>query len=69
MKRHAAAVLYGMFATLMLVGISLGQQSSTGIPPFSSWSGGQFDNVNIGNLNVHFSIPIVHKPGRGLPVS
>ena len=40
---------------------------STGTPPFSSMGGGPFDAVNLGNLNVHFSIPVLHKAGRGIP--
>jgi RHS repeat-associated protein len=42
-------------------------QVSTGTPAFGSFGGGPFDTVNLGNLNVHFSIPILHKAGRGLP--
>src|SRR6266567_3491969 len=42
-------------------------QVSTGVPPFSSIGGGPFDQVNLGNLNVHFAIPVVNKAGRGLP--
>jgi RHS repeat-associated protein len=55
---------------IALLGILSGAsfaQVATGIPPFSSIGGGPFDSVNLGNLNVHFAIPIVHKPGRGIP--
>ncbi len=44
-------------------------QVSTGIPPFGSFGGGPFDTVNLGNLNVHFAIPILNKAGRGTPFS
>jgi RHS repeat-associated protein len=40
-------------------------QVSTGTPPYGSFGGGPFDIVNLGNLNVHFSIPVLHKAGRG----
>jgi hypothetical protein len=40
---------------------------TTGTPPLGSFGGGPFDTVNLGNLNVHFSIPIVSKAGRGMP--
>lgn len=40
-------------------------QVATGTPPLSSIAGGPFDTVNLGNLNVHFAIPVVHKAGRG----
>ena len=42
-------------------------QVSTGTPPFGSFSGGPFDTINNGDLNVHFQIPILQKNGRGLP--
>ena len=35
--------------------------------PFNSDGGGPFDTLNLGNLNVHFSIPVLHKAGRGTP--
>lgn len=41
-------------------------QVSTGLPPFGSFGGGP-DTVNLGNLNVHFAIPVLHKAGRGMP--
>lgn len=40
-------------------------QVQTGTPPFGSFGGGP-DVINLGNLNVHFTIPVLHKPGRGL---
>src|SRR5947207_10425091 len=42
-------------------------QTATGTPPFGSIGGGPFDSVNLGNLNVHFAIPVLHKAGRGIP--
>jgi RHS repeat-associated protein len=36
-----------------------------GTPPFGSFDGGPVDVVDLGNLNVHLSIPIVTKAGRG----
>jgi RHS repeat-associated protein len=44
-------------------------QVSTGTPAFSSFGGGPFDTVNLGNLNVHFAIPILSKVGRGTAFS
>jgi hypothetical protein len=38
-------------------------QVSTGTPPFGSFAGGP-DVVNLGNLNVHWDIPIINKAGR-----
>ena len=36
----------------------------TGTPPFGSFAGGP-DIINLGNLNAHLAIPVIHKPGRG----
>jgi len=38
----------------------------TGAYPFSSFESKGFDSVNLGNLNTHFAVPIISKPGRGL---
>ena len=43
-------------------------QVATGTPPFSSLEGGP-DVVNLGDLNVHMAYPVLHKAGRGLPLS
>lgn len=52
---------------LILVSASSGQGPAIGTPAFGSFGGGPFDVVNMGNLNVHFTIPILHKAGRGMP--
>jgi RHS repeat-associated protein len=52
---------------LLAARVCLGQGPTTGTPPFGSFGGGPFDTVNLGNLNVHFSIPVVNKAGRGMP--
>jgi RHS repeat-associated protein len=41
-------------------------QVAIGTPQFGSFGGGPFDTVNLGNLNVHFTVPILHKSGRGM---
>ena len=48
---------------------TLEAQIATGTPPFSSIGGGPVDAVNLGNLNVHLSVPILHKAGRGYPLN
>jgi len=40
-------------------------QVPTGTPPYSTINGGP-DQVNLSNLNVHLTIPVLHKKGRGL---
>jgi len=42
-------------------------QVATGTPPFGSLAVGSFDAVDLANLNVDFSIPIMQRTGRGLP--
>src|SRR5437879_797767 len=59
-------VLQFVSVVLILAGLS-SAQVATGTPKFNSFGGGPFDTVNLGNLNVHFAIPIVQKAGRGLP--
>lgn len=56
------------FALLCLLPIQIfAQAGGTGLYTFGSFDNRGFDTVNIGNLNVHFEVPIVNKPGRGLP--
>ena len=57
---------YFVVAIVLLTALA-SAQISTGTPPFGSFGGGPFDTVNLGNLNVHFTIPILHKAGRGVP--
>lgn len=42
------------------------QSSLTGFPPFSTQVGGQWDTVNLADLNVHIAPRITARPGRGL---
>ncbi len=51
----------------MLIGTAY-SQIATGTPPFSSTSGGSFDSIDLGNLNVHIEIPIISRAGRGIPL-
>ena len=54
------------FSLICFVG-TCSSQVATGTPPFGSFGGGPFDTINLGNLNVNFSIPVFHKAGRGIP--
>jgi RHS repeat-associated protein len=56
-------VLLAIIIILGLAPVSPGQVA-TGVYPFGAFDAKGFDTVNIGNLNVHFAIPIFHKPGR-----
>jgi RHS repeat-associated protein len=59
--------LYLVSALMFLAGMGAGQVA-TGTPKFGSF-GGSFDAVNLGNLNVHLSVPVSYKAGRGMPFS
>ncbi len=41
-------------------------QAVTGTPPLGSFAGGP-DTVNLANLNASWTVPVVHKSGRGVP--
>src|ERR1700726_2491473 len=53
----------------MVLGWSASAQVATGAPPFSSTTGGSFENIDLANLNVHIAIPIISRAGRGLPLN
>jgi hypothetical protein len=58
------SVLFLLYA-LIFSAPSYGQVQ-TGTPPFGSFDGGP-DVINLANLNAHFTVPILGKPGRGMP--
>ena len=49
---------------MLCLAISASAQVQTGTPPFGSYAGGP-DVINLANLNAHWTIPVLHKPGRG----
>src|ERR1700676_4083501 len=67
MKHAAIHIACTISVVLVLVSASSGQGPAIGTPPFGSFGGGPFDTINLGNLNVHFTVPILHKAGRGMP--
>jgi RHS repeat-associated protein len=68
MKRTILSTL-PIVSLLLALTVFAGGQVATGVPKFSSIGGGEFDTVNLGNLNVHFTVPVLHKAGRGIPFS
>lgn len=52
------------FFSLLFAALPGSAQVQTGTPPFGSFVGGP-DTINLGNLNVHLTIPVLHRPGRG----
>jgi RHS repeat-associated protein len=59
----------GFASTLIFLArvCSFAQNPGTGNYPYSHPDSFGFDSINPGNLNIHFEIPIVSKPGRGRP--
>lgn len=55
-----------VISAILLVAATAVAQVSTGTPPLGSFSSGP-DVINLGNLNVHFAVPVISKPGRGTP--
>jgi RHS repeat-associated protein len=58
--RHIALLLVG-FLCLADTAFS---QVQTGTPAFGSFAGGP-ETINLANLNIHLTIPVLHKAGRG----
>ena len=55
------------FCLFMMLGITTAfGQAQTGLYPFGSFDTPGFDTIDRGSLNVHFTIPVVNKQGRGL---
>src|ERR1700744_1336312 len=44
---------------------AIANAQATGLYAFGPFDKSGFDQINRGNLNVHFSIPVFSKPGRG----
>jgi RHS repeat-associated protein len=55
---------YWFVCAFLFVSATAFAQVSTGTPPLGSFSPGP-DVTNLGNLNVHFTIPVSKKAGRG----
>src|SRR6266478_7362658 len=60
---HARRVLLPFVLIALAPGIA-SAQVTTGTPPFGSFGGGP-DIINLGNLNSHIIVPVLHKGGRG----
>jgi hypothetical protein len=69
MNRVAMRLIVSMWLVLGSSLFVAAQQPATGLPSLGSFSGGPFDTVDLANLNVHFSIPVFGRPGRGIPFS
>lgn len=65
MSRYVCIALFGLMLAASAPA-ALGQVT-TGTYPYGTFSNKGFDTINVGNLNVHFSIPVINKAGRGMP--
>ncbi len=54
-----------VLAVMFLI-FAIGSVRAQGFPPFGSFQTGNFDGLNLQNLNVNFSIPVISSPGRGI---
>jgi hypothetical protein len=61
--RAARGVCF-FFSFFLLLALPSSAQVTTGTPPFGSFGGGP-DIINLANLNVHWTIPVINKVGRG----
>jgi RHS repeat-associated protein len=62
----------GRFMLLTLLCMNIGvttlrAQVVTGKPPLSSTMNGPGDSINVANLDVHLTVPVINKAGRGVP--
>jgi RHS repeat-associated protein len=64
MLRKAAIAVVSVLCTSTLLG-----QVATGTYNYGTFDTLGFDTVNVGNLDVHFAIPVLNKIGRGIPFS
>lgn len=63
---HSSVRVVLLCSLIVLCSVLAVGQVSTGTPPFGSFGGGP-DVINLGNLNVQYTVPIINKPGRGIP--
>lgn len=64
MRRNLAPPLLLLLALGVCIASPASAQATVSYPfaPIDTYG---FDSINRGNLNVHFSIPVFAKPGRG----
>jgi hypothetical protein len=63
-KGFASSLLgFGLSVAAVLASLSVAQAQNTSFPQFSTVTAGP-DQINLGNLDIHWSFPIFHKAGR-----
>lgn len=63
-QRHFASLALLLLFTAVAMG-----QVATGSYSYGTFNTKGIDTINVGNLNVHVAIPVLQKPGRGMPFS
>ena len=58
--------IVSFYLVVLLAASSAFAQVATGAQPYGSFASGP-DVINLGNLNLHLTVPIFSKPGRGIP--
>ena len=62
-------VFTAFLCLLLSASVAFGQNVGTGIYQLGSFDNKGFDTINLGNLNQHFTIPVVYRKGRGTDFS
>jgi RHS repeat-associated protein len=65
MRELRPKLFCALFILVLVDCVPCAAQVATGTPPFGTFTSGP-DVLNLANLNVHLSVPIVNKPGRGM---
>ena len=70
MNQFARALILLTFSSLLtFAAVAQVGQAATGSYPLGTFDSKGFDTINVGNLNVNFSIPVLNKAGRGIPLN
>jgi len=64
---RAYRYVFVMIMVAVVTTFASAQVWEIGKPKFGSFGGGPVDIIDLGNLNAHFTVPVLHKAGRGIP--
>lgn len=63
----AVRLIFRLLVVSIILLPCLADSQVTGTPPLSTSSGGPFDSVDLANLDVHLTIPVFSRAGKGIP--